>query len=180
MHFMLDLETLSTAPDAAITSIGLAAFVPETGAIIEELSLAVSLDDAIRRGSVSGDTLRFWSEQPQAIRDEAWGGNLPLPTALYEVRKLLLRHADTPADVFLWAKPATFDVTALTNGYIACGFPLPWHYRSPRDVNTLLMLTPPTKLVRDAATEHSAIGDVRWQIALVAEAMQYLAGGKDG
>jgi len=39
-------------------------------------------------------------------------------------------------DISLWAHGPTFDISILAAAYDACGLPIPWHYRAPRDTRT--------------------------------------------
>lgn len=72
VHIMVDLETLDTKPGAAITAIGATVFDPErTDRIIRTyFHQRASLEDAVRNGTVSGSTLRFWIDQsPEAQKE---------------------------------------------------------------------------------------------------------------
>ena len=42
-----------------------------------------------------------------------------------------------PNTVSLWSHGAAFDSPILAAAYAACGLPVPWHYRAPRDTRTL-------------------------------------------
>ncbi len=58
MELMIDIETVSTRPDAAIMAIGACKFAISSGEIGETFYCAVDLDSCFRLGMVAdGDTL---------------------------------------------------------------------------------------------------------------------------
>ena len=65
---MLDLETLSTAPNAAVTAIGAVAFNTNTLELHDKpFYRVIDLEDAITPGlDVSGSTLNWWIRQSEA------------------------------------------------------------------------------------------------------------------
>lgn len=76
LNFMLDLETLSTAKNAAVTQIGVVAFDLDAMQLVPggEFSEYIRLDDAVRHGHVSGSTVEWWLRQDDAAREGLIGG----------------------------------------------------------------------------------------------------------
>ena len=77
IHGMIDLETLSTNPNATILTVGGVKFDPYN--IVEPsqgMYFRVDVDSQTKMGrDVMEDTLTWWSSQPAEIRDEALGDN---------------------------------------------------------------------------------------------------------
>ena len=74
-HGMIDLETLSTRPDATVLTVGAIKFDPYTN---EEphsgLYLRLNVDEQSELDRhVDDNTLEWWSKQDAKIRDEALG-----------------------------------------------------------------------------------------------------------
>jgi hypothetical protein len=75
IHGMIDLETLSTRPDAVILTLGAIKFNPYTqDDPYDPLYFKVDVDAQTALGRhVMEDTINWWSTQPQEIQDEAMG-----------------------------------------------------------------------------------------------------------
>ena len=75
IHGMIDLETLSTNPNATILTVGGVKFDPYN--IVEPsqgMYFRVDVDSQTKMGrDVMEDTLDWWATQPEEIRDEALG-----------------------------------------------------------------------------------------------------------
>ena len=59
-NLMIDLETLGTFMNAPVVTIGACFFDPMTGEIGDKFYRKIDMVDAMRFGSASGDTLRWW------------------------------------------------------------------------------------------------------------------------
>ena len=88
IHAMIDLETLSTNPDAVILTVGGVKFNPYNSVEPSQgMYFRVDVDSQTKQGrDVMEDTLDWWSNQPAEIREEALGDkavsytHLTLPT----------------------------------------------------------------------------------------------------
>lgn len=91
MHLMIDIETLSTAVDAAITQIGLAPFrIDGTDPLEDGVLINVDPQSCIDLGMrVDWSTTHWWMMQSREARDALPrpGEGLPLPDALDEVEE---------------------------------------------------------------------------------------------
>ena len=75
IHGMIDLETLSTRPDAVILTLGAVKFNPYTQDDPHDpLYFRIDVDAQTALGRhVMEDTINWWATQPQEIQDEAMG-----------------------------------------------------------------------------------------------------------
>jgi DNA polymerase III epsilon subunit-like protein len=121
-QIVVDLETLSTQPNACIVSIGAVAFTIQDG-ITEEFFINVDPGSCKDYGlHVDPHTIEWWKEQtPQARK--MWQENpVPLDEAL---DKFALFYGDT--SIPIWGFGANFDVVILESAYTATG----WNSQRP-------------------------------------------------
>jgi hypothetical protein len=161
---MIDIECLSTLPDAAIASIGAVRFDPLTGLVTEPQHWVVDIGDSIRRGGrVDGETLCWWLQQSDAARAAlTTGPRLQLTSALLLLSKYL--RATAPIDeVRVWANGADFDLPILASAYARCGVPQPWRYFNTRCMRTLRKLHPDEPAPAFEGVQHHAGHDALHQ-----------------
>lgn len=128
------------------------------------------------------DTVNWWLDPKRA---EAAKGAFVSPVDLREACRLFAHwldqltsvpsHANT--DIWLWCKGPHFDVAILAAVYRAVGLPIPWHYRSPRDMRTIVELAGLTRAETDAftvGTPHHGLYDAISQAYVVCEAYKRL------
>jgi hypothetical protein len=171
---MLDLETLGTAPGCVVTSIGACAWYPQTGEMIEDFKVNITIKSALAAGlAVDGDTLGWWFTQSSKAQQAFIADAVPIHTAL-DMFSNWYRGLSVYADIDgIWGHGATFDVPVLTAAYVAIGEKAPWHYRTPRDTRTLFALAgyePPR-----ADVTHDALQDAIDQAGWVTTALKMLA-----
>ncbi len=132
---MVDLETMGTAHDAAIASIGACTFDITTGEIARTtFYTAVHLHSCTEVGmTMDAGTVEFWLEQPELSRLVLLQGRSTLPDALNSLAAFM------PRKPRLWSH-ATFDSVILDSAYRLCGIKRPWHDRGVRDIRTLVSL----------------------------------------
>ena len=134
MELMIDIETVSTRPDAAIMAIGACKFDISTGEIGETFYCAVDLDSCFRLGMVAdGDTLKFWMSQDSDVTAKLFQEPRSIRTAL-EKLSLFAFVKDG-----VWSH-ASFDPVILEFAYRSLAFYAPWNFRQIRDVRTLVWL----------------------------------------
>lgn len=152
-HIMLDLETWGTAPGCDIRSIGACIFDPGRGTVADAgaggkqftQSFYVATQDGCARGLTRNpQTVQWWSEQSDAAK-AAFTDPVDLVDGLRRFSDWLWNVAECPnlageampADIRIWSHGANFDPPILAAAYEACGLPVPWHYRAPRDTRTI-------------------------------------------
>jgi hypothetical protein len=136
MDIMLDLETLSTRPDATILTFGACKFSPYNQESIDKgIYFRVSVDEQIALGRhVDDNTVEWWGRQADDVREEALGQGDRI--SLDEFTKQLNRFIVGCDNI--WAQGPVFDIVILENLYRQLGLPCPWQFWQIRDSRTLL------------------------------------------
>lgn len=132
---MLDIETLSTRPDAIVLTLGAVKFDPFSDEIDIENGLYMKLDvdaqSAVNR-HVQEDTLKWWSQQDTVVFEDAMseGDRLSIDEFTARLNKFVVGAKD------LWSQ-GSFDFVILENLYHQFGKPVPWQFWQLRDSRTL-------------------------------------------
>lgn len=134
----IDLETLSTRPDAAIIAIGVALWCP---ALVDTDSFVIVTNRwLIHPGSAIGyrdpATIDWWNQQNSDVRSEVWGGRQSPIEVIRDFVFFIKHHASEPETEF-WAGPAHFDFPILEHLMHAAGLEIPWNYRQKKCLSTL-------------------------------------------
>lgn len=172
---MLDLEALNNTKDSAIVQIG-AVYFDREGNFGEEFHANIDLKDALKYGSVGGETLQWWFEQSQEAQKSLFTHpRLELKAAL----KAYIPFAKGASKI--WSH-ATFDFVILENAFKSAGLWFPHPYTSARDIRTLMDITGTraTKNGEDMVEGeilHNAISDCKRQIRYCVRAIKKLKEG---
>lgn len=169
LRIMLDLETMSTAANAAIVSIGACANDGRA-----DFYCRVDLATCMQAGlKVDASTIQWWLRQSEEARAALLVDVRPLRHALLLFAHWLGQSIHTksePGEKYrqsveceLWAFPAQFDVTILNEAYRALGMKEPWHYRAPRCLRTAAALAPQVERV-STGVAHDALADAKSQM----------------
>lgn len=178
-HISLDIETLGTTADCMILSVGAVKFDIETGDIHNAgfyRKVSIESNKAWKR-DFSADTLRWWMNQKDAARLEAFkmdAGKLdpaiigvPLEEMLNNLSAWMgdIKH---PNVYKVWGNGADFDQPFLQHAYKEAGVPVPWKFWDNRCLRTLknLPVARSVKLER-AGVHHNALDDAIHQANLV-------------
>lgn len=173
---MIDLETLSSAPNAAVIQIGACAFNIETGDVGLMMRQLVRPDP---RADISLDTVCWWMAQSEAARASVltcnkFGENEPL--SLMRLAEFVSQQC--VADFQAWAMPPEFDLTIMRSMADRNGVKLPWHYAATRDLRTLERLVGASKVNRVVPEiAHDASHDARAQALTAIAYYRRLRGG---
>ena len=157
---MIDLETLSTNPDAVILTVGGVKFNPYNSVEPSQgMYFRVDVDSqtAMDR-EVMQDTLEWWAKQPKEISEEALGDKDRI--SLEDMVKTINKWS-VGVDVF-WCQGPLFDYAILQNFYKQLGHPVPWQYWQIRDSRTLFSLLPRDPNEKREAL-HNALADCYFQ-----------------
>jgi len=186
---MIDFETLATTPDAVAVSLGAVIFSPsfKGDGIITTLnyddhplpfSVEFHLEEQLRRGRrVSGDTLRWWMQQPPEARKVfASDQQLFLQPALGLFNRWL---PETSQGFDLWANGADFDIPILLSLYEIAGV-VPVHkFYQHRCFRTLKELHPKlyeaAKKKHQNPVKHDALQDALWQARVAVDILRKVA-----
>lgn len=136
MDVMLDLETLSTLPNAVILSIGAVKFDPFTNRIDvdEGMDLRIDVDGQTAIGrDIQEDTINWWGKQPPEVQEAAMSeeGRVGLEDFTRQLNKFMV-GADS-----IWCQGPVFDIVILEDLYRQLGKPIPWNFWQIADSRTL-------------------------------------------
>lgn len=167
MDVMLDLETLSTRPEATILTFGACKFSPYSQHdITEGIYFRVNVDEQLAIGShIDDSTVEWWGNQSADVREEAMSeeGRISLEEFTMNLNRFLVGAGN------IWAQGPVFDIVILENLYRRLGKPSPWQFWQIRDSRTLLSsLGDPRE--KNKAGLHNALEDAVSQ----AQAVQYV------
>lgn len=161
-NVMIDLETMSTEPTAAIVSIGAVSFDVESETILDKFYQNVSLESCIYRGMHRSQSTMDWWDRPELkqAKEAIQKDTVDISTAL-----VMFSDWCGPHDELIpWGNPSTFDIVILENGYKACDFKKPWHFYNISCYRTLRRLFPTVMTPRAAsAVRHHALDDAEYQ-----------------
>jgi hypothetical protein len=136
LDLMLDIETLSTKPNAVILSLGAVKFNPFTDRIDldDGLNLRIDVDSQIKLGrDIQEETLNWWATQPMEVQDVAFDttNRISLENFTQTLNKILVGVNN------IWCQGPVFDIVILENLYRQLNTPVPWNYWQIRDSRTL-------------------------------------------
>jgi exodeoxyribonuclease VIII len=158
---MIDLETLSSRPNAVITSIGAVAFNPETSTIGGSFKVNVDPESGEKLGlHISAKTVVWWLQQSEQARMAMLSDPKPLPEALKLLNAWIRLNAGDDATV--WGNGATFDNVVISSNYEAAGVYRPWRFKNDWCYRTVKGLYPEVRLER-TGTHHDALDDAMTQ-----------------
>lgn len=159
---MIDLETLSSEPNAPIIQIGAVPFNIRTDEVGKALKINVRPDFAKTPPSLS--TICWWMKQGEAARlSVAASENGELPGSACAIFAGFLSVECEP-NVEVWAMPPEFDCVILANLFRSVDRPIPWKYNKTRDLRTLEFLAGCSSIDRViASVPHDAGSDAAAQ-----------------
>ena len=173
-HFMVDIETLSTAVNAVVLSVGAVEFDPITGEIKRKFYYELALSEQKQR-HISSDTVQWWFKQCvenqknidlmvkennykngvafvlTRLKDFVWG---------YEGFSACTRRNKGYEKIAVWACDPDFDLAILANLYEEHNLSVPWKYSEPKSVRTMRLLSQlkNIEMPKDEAS-HNALED---------------------
>ena len=183
IHIMLDLETLSTAPDAAIVSIG-ACVIGKRGKS-NEFYRAISLKESEpnRLGRLDKDTVQWWISKPQDAQSVFTDPDaMHISSALCDFTHWVVhtrdkQKIDSMRNVYLWGNSAAFDNVILRNAnarqptaFIGELLPAHWNDRCYRTVSALA----PSIKRKQTGTHHNALDDAKSQAKHLIRVLRHL------
>lgn len=152
-HFMVDIETLSTAVNAAVLSIGAVEFDPMSGKIEREFYHELDLSEQKNR-HIDASTVQWWVKQclvntdniefltkPNSQKDNVAFILVRLGAFIAGNDNFYLERAEDYEKIALWACDPDFDIAILADLYKENNLILPWKFSEPKSVRTVRMLT---------------------------------------
>lgn len=165
---MLDLETMSVRPDAAIVAIGAVAFDRTDPSrtwptFYERVDLSSSMAAG---GAVDGATVRWWLQQSESARAEVSARDAAHIAAVLSLFSAWIDSLGDRAKVLMWGNGADFDNVVLRSAYERLMLEAPWSWWNNRCFRTLRKERPEVAEPPQAAghVEHHALDDARQQV----------------
>jgi 3' exoribonuclease, RNase T-like len=157
---MVDLETMSTRPDAAIISIGAVKFwlnVSQEAFSADQLfHVVVDLESSQDAGlHIDANTVKWWLEQNKEAQQILLRG-MNLDLALRAFNQWF------PKDAYIFGNGATFDNVILRNAYDHTKLPYPNTYKYDVCYRTLRMMSD-VEMPKFEGTKHNALHDAMAQ-----------------
>lgn len=166
-NFMVDIETLSTRPDAVIVSIAAIKF--DRQGDLPKLENMETFYKRVSREScevlgmhVDPKTMEWWKKQEEDVRFEALENpvdRLDIKEALRELSQFIGK-----ANPIIWGNGDDFDCTILGEAYRICNQETPWKFWNTRDVRTVFDLGNVTPWSLPDNHKHHPIHDCYRQI----------------
>ncbi len=179
-HLMVDIETLSTHPNAAVIAIGAVYFDMVTGETGAEFYCTISRASCEQRGlHIDPNTLAWWKRQSpaaQAILNDP--AAIHLDDALQQLSWFITNHGGV-AQTCVWGNGAAFDNVIMASAYRATGFPLPWKFWNDRDVRTIvefcdLLGINPKQETKFQGIRHNELDDAKFQVEYTSKIIRRL------
>jgi 3' exoribonuclease, RNase T-like len=147
-HYMIDLETMDTAPTAVIASIGAVRFTVEDG-IVDRLTLMPMWDV----GTYSPKTVKWWLGQSQEARAAITG---PAPQYLTTSLQALLGFVGKDDEATVWCNWLDFDMPIINDKLDTYNF-VRWNRFRNRCFGTIKKMFPVEYTFK--GVEHDALQD---------------------
>lgn len=173
-HLMIDIETMSTRADAAITQVAGVIFDPTTGVLGAEFNAYARLEDG--QGHIDPGTVRWWLKQSDAARAALEEGQ-KTASGIEQVLDGFRHFWLVEKPLAIWSHGATFDIPIMAAAYTRWEMDPPWGYRDARDTRTLFDIVGKKleELVpKREGTHHNALDDAKTQALAVAAAYRLL------
>lgn len=161
---MLDLETMSTSPKAAVVAIGAVMFDLERGELGQTFYTSVDLTSCMRVGChVDGETIAWWLNQNEQARKAITTDTTPLSSALIRFAGFVETHGGGEEKVRIWGNGSDFDNVILASAYARVHLNRPWRHYHNRCYRTMRGLYPKLEVPRDENEKHHALADAIYQ-----------------
>lgn len=181
VHIMVDLETASTEPNAAIVQLAAVVVVPPSGGGVyprmsfnEYASLASNETYGL---DVSKETLEWWSGQEAQLRARVFGGQKSIWDVLYTFHHWCAQRVGGEQymkdRLFLWGNGADFDCTILKSAYEKSDT-YPFNFRNHRCYRTIRNVCGSEDYYSDIVneTKHDALSDATYQARVLERIIQ--------
>jgi len=181
MDIMLDMETMSSQPNAAIASIGAVAFNPDVITPYSEMDpswrISLHLDLRQQEGRhFDGDTIYWWLKQSNEARGALQPPRGIAPTHPLVALQEFTRWYGVVNGGRCWSFGATFDNVLLVDLYRWCHLACPVHYRDQACARTVIQLADVGRPQIPGLVAHGALDDAIIQTIWLQQALAKLRG----
>ncbi|QGF21061.1 hypothetical protein MA11_gp36 [Pectobacterium phage MA11] len=173
IRIMLDCESLSTKPNAALLSLSSVAFNLEAknqhDLFVGEFDTHILIDDAFANGDVDPQTVLWWMKQDEGARRAIISGQakaLPEDVALRDFNSWIMRMTgdENPDDVEIWSNDELADALWVQNAMARHNIAPAWPWWGVRCFRTINSLYPGFRgATKFDGTPHIGVDDARHQ-----------------
>ena len=162
-HVMIDLETLNTATDGVILSLGAVRFDLDSDSMDDEgFYASISIESNLEAGrTINEATLLWWFQQSPAAQTVFTEQKQSLETAMVSFLDWF------GSGEFVWSNGADFDIPMVAHALRSFGHETPWKFWNARCVRTYKNLPGMRNLKVPNITKHNALSDAIAQARLV-------------
>ena len=175
-HIVVDLETLSTQPNALVLSIGAVA-LSKFGIPVQSSNFHIVLkQEEQSTRHISQSTVEWWDKQSTEAQQASYKPTeyaYPVGEALWLFSDWVQYIAD-PKQVLLWGNGCGFDNVILASLFDDWHCERPWSFWNDRDMRTVTGLMPVLKMLPFEGTKHHALHDAKHEAAQLSRAIQKL------
>lgn len=170
-HISVDLETLGTAHDAMILSIGAVKFDPNTGTLGDTFYAVIDIEAPGGGGTIAASTVNWWMGQSAAAREAVFGvevDRVPLLQALIDFSEWIGFNDDLPEDKkfpdnVLWQR-GDKDFAWMESAYQGLGIKPPFAFWQWENQRTLCRYVPGANTyATEQGVAHHALDDATGQ-----------------
>lgn len=159
-HVMIDTETLSTATNATLLTIGAVRFDPYQSTLegSKEFYVKIDLDSCAGLDlHIDDSTIAWWGNQSQEAQEEAFSteGRIHIADAFKELRKFCFGASH------VWSNGSGFDLVICETIFKQLKIDPPWKFWQCRDCRTIVDLG--INPARIETTAHNALMDAQEQ-----------------
>lgn len=158
-HAMIDFETLSTHPNAAVLSLGAVCF--DANQVYEDkFYVNIDRDDCIERGlHVLQSTVDWWDKQSQQAKDAL----LVDPVSLLDAMTQFTRWVQRTGCINVYGNGADFDNPILKSCFVALDADMPFKPYAGRCYRTIKNIPGTPPMAKRIGTHHNALDDAESQ-----------------
>lgn len=169
-HIMVDIETLSTAKNAAILQIAMQQFCPATGQLFESINVKFDAEEVFndtRFDKSYSTTIEFWHQKMNsAVRNQVW--NEGERHHMSQGLQLIYNFVRSIPQAKVWGNGPAFDLAIIVNAFETFSYPLPWVYYNERCVRTITNIDRDyAKSIQFEGLQHDALDDCKHQIKMI-------------
>jgi len=171
MHLMIDLETLGTAPNSPILSLGAVLF-DKTG-VKSTYYLVFNLDEQLNNGRIpSASTIKWWMSQSASSQEVFENDGDPCSEKILDFVNWLEEEVSDLGTMRVWGNGSSFDVTILEHMMDQYNLTPPWKFWNIRDFRTFREFVYDNPGIERVGTYHNALDDATTQANLIIEYLQ--------
>lgn len=162
---MVDTETMSTQPDAALLSIGAVFFDLRSETLGPTFCRTIHLgSSAAAGGRIDASTVLWWLRQGDEARKAVAYNGEPIEVVLRDFA-LWVQETCRVEDCRPWGNSAAFDLTIIRTAYERLGLKAPWLWWNERDFRTVNNMHPNVEYALEEKGEgaHNALTDAIFQ-----------------